>query len=153
MVQKSFNSLAFLFFVPLVFIGAFFLLNLTLAVIKFRFTKEHNQKRKKVFKKGESPEEIEKKKEIERIKIQRRIKPFIKKRLFTILDKVRNKLESEDKVKYQLHRPMSIKGALRRDLFDDEGDGLQSADILKSKNTILKEENLKKEDINQEDHK
>jgi hypothetical protein len=34
MVQKAFNQLSFLFFVPLVFIGAFFLLNLTLAVIK-----------------------------------------------------------------------------------------------------------------------
>ena len=41
MVQKSFTHIAFLFFIPLVFIGAFFLLNLTLAVIKSKFSKEH----------------------------------------------------------------------------------------------------------------
>jgi hypothetical protein len=36
MLQKAFNFFSFLFFIPLVFIGAFFLLNLTLAVIKSR---------------------------------------------------------------------------------------------------------------------
>ena len=33
----------FIYFLPLVFIGAFFLLNLTLAVINSEFTKAHNQ--------------------------------------------------------------------------------------------------------------
>jgi hypothetical protein len=41
MISWSYTFLAFLFFIPLVFIGAFFLLNLTLAVIKSKFTKEH----------------------------------------------------------------------------------------------------------------
>jgi hypothetical protein len=41
MITWSYTFLAFLFFIPLVFIGAFFLLNLTLAVIKSKFTKEH----------------------------------------------------------------------------------------------------------------
>ncbi len=44
MVQKSYTFLAFFFFIPLVFIGAFFLLNLTLAVIKSKFSKEHEEK-------------------------------------------------------------------------------------------------------------
>ena len=34
----AYTYYAFLFFVPMVFIGAFFLLNLTLAVIKNKFT-------------------------------------------------------------------------------------------------------------------
>jgi predicted membrane protein len=38
-----------IYFIPIVFIGAFFLLNLTLAVIKSKFTEEH--KSKKTFKK------------------------------------------------------------------------------------------------------
>lgn len=141
MLQQTFNSLAFLFFVPLVFVGAFFLLNLTLAVIKSKFTEEHNERKKRINRKGESPEEIRKKQEIERIKVERRIKPFIKKRLFSILDKVRNKLEAEEKVKYQLHRPMSIKGVLRRDLFDDNDDddneGLKSPAKLQKKTALI----------------
>lgn len=49
MVQKAFNVLSLFFFIPLVFIGAFFLLNLTLVVIKSKFTEEHeaNKERKK----------------------------------------------------------------------------------------------------------
>ena len=46
-VQKCFSAYIFLFFVPLVFIGAFFLLNLTLAVINAKFNqahKEHSEK-------------------------------------------------------------------------------------------------------------
>lgn len=48
-VQKVFNILSLFFFIPLVFIGAFFLLNLTLVVIKSKFTEEHeaNKQRKK----------------------------------------------------------------------------------------------------------
>jgi|JI10StandDraft_1071094.scaffolds.fasta_scaffold22793_7 hypothetical protein len=38
MLQKTFNVLSVLYFIPLVFIGAWFLLNLTLAVIKATFT-------------------------------------------------------------------------------------------------------------------
>ena len=37
----------FLFFVPLVLIGAFFLLNLTLAVINSKFTEEHKKQQQK----------------------------------------------------------------------------------------------------------
>lgn len=48
-VQKTFNILSLFFFIPLVFIGAFFLLNLTLVVIKSKFTEEHeaNKERKR----------------------------------------------------------------------------------------------------------
>jgi hypothetical protein len=42
--QKALSPMTFLFFVPLVFIGAFFLLNLTLAVIKSKFSEEHQKK-------------------------------------------------------------------------------------------------------------
>lgn len=45
-LEKTFNSLAFLFFFPLIFIGSFFLLNLTLAVIKVKFTEIHGEKKK-----------------------------------------------------------------------------------------------------------
>ena len=120
MLQKSFNSLSFLFFVPLVFIGAFFLLNLTLAVIKSKFTEEHNN-RKKYFKGNKimSQEEIDKRKELERIRINRKIKPAIKNKLFKILARVRKRLEQEEvKSATVLQRRMSLKGALRRDLFD-----------------------------------
>ena len=39
--QLSLSPLTFIYFIPLVFIGAFFLLNLTLAVIKSKFSEEH----------------------------------------------------------------------------------------------------------------
>ena len=46
--QKVYTYYVFLFFVPLVFIGAFFLLNLTLAVINTSFTESQaEQERKK----------------------------------------------------------------------------------------------------------
>jgi hypothetical protein len=45
-MYESFSYLAILYFVPIVFIGAFFLLNLTLAVIKSKFTEEHKAKSK-----------------------------------------------------------------------------------------------------------
>jgi hypothetical protein len=44
-MEKCFSILAILYFVPIVFIGAFFLLNLTLAVIKSKFTEEHKNKK------------------------------------------------------------------------------------------------------------
>lgn len=40
-IDKSFTNISFIFFIPLVFIGAFFLMNLTLAVIKSKFTTQH----------------------------------------------------------------------------------------------------------------
>jgi hypothetical protein len=43
MMQDSYSDAMFLFFVPLVFIGAFFLLNLTLAVINSKFTEAHKE--------------------------------------------------------------------------------------------------------------
>jgi hypothetical protein len=40
-MEKSFTNLSFIFFIPLVFIGAFFLMNLTMAVIQSKYTKIH----------------------------------------------------------------------------------------------------------------
>jgi hypothetical protein len=40
-MEKSFTNLAFIFFIPLVFIGAFFLMNLTMAVIQSKYKKIH----------------------------------------------------------------------------------------------------------------
>eukprot|EP00347_Sterkiella_histriomuscorum_P004762 403359206 len=40
-VMKSTHYLVFLIFIPIVFVGAFFLLNLTLAVINYKFTEAH----------------------------------------------------------------------------------------------------------------
>lgn len=48
-LQQCVASWVVIYFIPIVFIGAFFLLNLTLAVIKSKFTEEH--KNKKSFKK------------------------------------------------------------------------------------------------------
>ena len=49
MYQQAYTYYAFFFFVPMVFIGAFFLLNLTLAVInsKFSETMKENEESKK----------------------------------------------------------------------------------------------------------
>ena len=141
MVQKAFNDLAVLFFIPLVFIGAFFLLNLTLAVIKSKFTEEHNQRKKKMVKGVEAPEEIEKKMEAEKSRINRKIKPQIKKRLFELLDKARKRLET-DVDKSKLKHRMSIAGALRRDLFGDEEEELGSPTKLKAKFDELEEQKV-----------
>lgn len=71
-VQKTFNYvMSLFFFIPLVFIGAFFLLNLTLVVIKSKFTEEHeaNKERKKHRKyvlKKMSKREIQQQKEAKR---------------------------------------------------------------------------------------
>jgi hypothetical protein len=125
MVQKSFNVFAFVFFVPLVFIGAFFLLNLTLAVIKSKFTEKHNLTKHKFVNKTESTEEIERKMEADKSRINRKIKPHVKEKLFSILKKVRDKLdgnEGDGNSKNLLKRPISMAGALRRNMFDDEDD-------------------------------
>mmetsp|Transcript_115066 Transcript_115066/g.159627 ORF Transcript_115066/g.159627 Transcript_115066/m.159627 type:complete len:106 (+) Transcript_115066:1786-2103(+) len=42
MYQQTYTYYIFLFFLPLVFLGAFFLLNLTLAVINTQFSRTHN---------------------------------------------------------------------------------------------------------------
>lgn len=44
MTQQAFSPYTVAYFIPLVFIGAFFLLNLTLAVIKSKFSEEHLKK-------------------------------------------------------------------------------------------------------------
>lgn len=46
-VEKAFNWISFVFFIPLIFIGAFFLLNLTLVVIKSKFSEEHEENKQK----------------------------------------------------------------------------------------------------------
>lgn len=43
MTQMSLSPFTVAYFIPLVFIGAFFLLNLTLAVIKSKFSEEHQK--------------------------------------------------------------------------------------------------------------
>jgi len=43
MMQQAYTVYIFVYFLPLVFIGAFFLLNLTLAVINSSFTEAHNE--------------------------------------------------------------------------------------------------------------
>ena len=58
MYQQVYTYYVFMFFVPLVFIGAFFLLNLTLAVINTSFTdaqerlKQANAEKEEYFKKA-----------------------------------------------------------------------------------------------------
>lgn len=42
-MQKAYTYNIWIYFVPLVFIGAFFLLNLTLAVINSKFTEAHKE--------------------------------------------------------------------------------------------------------------
>lgn len=42
-MQNAYTYLIFMYFLPLVFIGAFFLLNLTLAVINSKFTEAHHE--------------------------------------------------------------------------------------------------------------
>ena len=122
MLQRSFNELAFLFFVPLVFIGAFFLLNLTLAVIKSKFTEEHNAKKRSKNSPGESQEDKEKKEKKEKERINRKIKGFIRERLFELLEKARKNLQKPEDNKILERRPMSVAGALRRDIFEEDND-------------------------------
>ena len=45
-LQMTFNNLSFMFFVPLIFVGSFFLLNLTLAVIKSNYSEEEKLKKR-----------------------------------------------------------------------------------------------------------
>lgn len=45
--MKTFSPYVVLFFIPLVFLGDFFFLNLTLAIIKFSFTTVMNEFRNK----------------------------------------------------------------------------------------------------------
>ena len=122
MLQKVFNEFAFLFFVPLVFIGAFFLLNLTLAVIKSKFTEEHNERKNANKYRGDSHDDLERKQK-EKSRINRKIDSLIhiniKQRLFKILEDVRKRLYEQEN-KALMKRPMSAAGSLRREIFDDD---------------------------------
>ena len=64
-----------------------------------------------------SHEEIEKKKEFERLRINRKIKPAIKNKLFRIVERVRKRLEQEVKTAIVFQKRMTLKGALRQNLF------------------------------------
>ena len=44
-LEKAVGSWIIIYFIPIIFIGAFFLLNLTLAVIKSKFTEEMAKKK------------------------------------------------------------------------------------------------------------
>ena len=46
-LEKCVASWIVVYFIPIVFIGAFFLLKLTLAVIKSKFSEEHKEKKTK----------------------------------------------------------------------------------------------------------
>ena len=46
-IQTAFHQVMYLFFIPMVVFGAFFLLNLTLAVINSKFTEAHNLQQEK----------------------------------------------------------------------------------------------------------
>ena len=47
MMQRAYMYYIFIYFLPLVFIGAFFLLKLTLAVINSKFTEAHHEQQDK----------------------------------------------------------------------------------------------------------
>ena len=51
MLQKTYTPIAAVYFFPIIFIGSFFLLNLTLAVIKIKFSEEHKKMHQKAPKK------------------------------------------------------------------------------------------------------
>jgi len=74
-VQKTSSRWTSLFFMPLIFIGAFFLLNLTLAVINSRFNDVHNKTKHSHLKKGKSAtskEALEDRKEKSKISARNR---------------------------------------------------------------------------------
>ncbi len=50
MSMTSTHMIVFLYFIPLVFIGAYFMLNLTLAVINYKFNEAHKfyQEKKRI---------------------------------------------------------------------------------------------------------
>jgi hypothetical protein len=48
MYQQSYNDVAFILFLPMVFIGAFFLINLLLAVINSSFSETHAEQQQKI---------------------------------------------------------------------------------------------------------
>ena len=65
-----------------------------------------------------SHEEIEKRKEFERLRINRKIKPAIKNKLLKIIERVRKRLEQEEvKTAIVFQKRMTLKGALRQNLF------------------------------------
>lgn len=125
MVQRSFNVLAFLFFVPLVFLGAFFLLNLTLAVIKSEFTKEQGKIKSRLKAKGRSPEEIKNREEREKRWTEKKLKPF-RKKIQQILDRVRIRLAEKEERKLKFCRPVSFNGVFSKEVFNDDEDRIMS---------------------------
>ena len=145
-MQQSFASYSVIFFIPLVFIGAFFLLNLTLAVIKSKFSEEHNMRKKAKFIKGTTTEEIEKKKEKEKLRIQRKIKPFIKRRLLQILKDIRARMKTVAITNKKQSKPISLAGTMKRGLFSDiiKHPKSKSNKIL-SKNQTMNQEMINKE--------
>ena len=58
MYQKAYTPWTILFFVPMVFIGAFFLLNLTLAVIQSSYSETQSNKKAEMEKKKQEAEEL-----------------------------------------------------------------------------------------------
>lgn len=46
MYRNAYMDIIFMYFTPLVLVGSFFLLNLTLAVINSKFTEAHNEQQK-----------------------------------------------------------------------------------------------------------
>ena len=107
-VQKVFNILSLFFFIPLVFIGAFFLLNLTLVVIKSKFTEETeaNKERKK------NRIHILKKMSTEDIQIQRQAKNAYTK--LKIINKKsfrnRDRRDSDENIVEHIRKHIRLKG-------------------------------------------
>ena len=107
-VQKVFNILSLFFFIPLVFIGAFFLLNLTLVVIKSKFTEETeaNKERKK------HRIHILKKMSTEDIRIQRQAKNAYTK--LKIINKKssrnRDRRDSDENIVESIRKHIRLKG-------------------------------------------
>ena len=126
----TFNNLSFLFFVPLIFVGSFFLLNLTLAVIKSNYSEEEKLKKKarkqreqqklvekKANSKNKNEEDIAKD-EKERLKKARkdyRMQIFfqsrkllkIKSKMMEILDRIREKKEASLAESIKSGKPMN----------------------------------------------
>ena len=145
-MQQSFATYSVIYFLLLTFGGAYFLLNLTLAVINSKFSEEHNLRKKAKFIKGTTTEEIEKKKEKEKLRIQRKIKPFIKRRLLQILKDIRARMKTVAITNKKQAKPISLAGTMKRGLFSDiiKHPKSKSNKIL-SKNQTMNQEMINKE--------
>jgi len=124
-IQKTFNILSLFFFIPLVFIGAFFLLNLTLVVIKSEFTKEHEankekKRRRNIVLKKVTEEDIKREKEAKMAHLK--LKIINKKKIFLN----RDRKDSDENVVERI-RKNNKKHALQGDImvqsnFDTDDD-------------------------------